>query len=91
MANNQDTFRLAPDVVLQVIDGEALMLKLQDEVVFSLNETGARIAQLISEGQQIGTIVDILSREYSQSRDDIVGEVHQLVQALQSRNLLVAS
>lgn len=91
MTNNQDTFRLAPDVVLQVIDGEALMLKLQDEVVFSLNETGARIAQLISEGQQIGAIVDILSREYGQSRDDIDREVNRLVQALQARNLLVAA
>src|SRR4026207_318252 len=43
----------APDVIVQTIDGEALILKLHDEEVFSLNATGARIAQLIADGQRL--------------------------------------
>ena len=37
----------ARDVVIQVIGGDALVLNLRDETVFSLNPTGARIAELL--------------------------------------------
>ena len=50
MADHWQKLSFAPDVVVQVINGEALILKLQEEEVFSLNETGARVAQLIDEG-----------------------------------------
>ena len=49
MADLWQQLSFAPDVVVQVINGEALILKLHDEEVFSLNETGARVAQLIEQ------------------------------------------
>jgi hypothetical protein len=90
MTDSQQTVCFAPDVVLQVIEGEALILKLRDEVVFSLNETGARIAQLIADGQRIDVVVDTLSREYGIDRDAVKREVQGLVGALLSNGLLVA-
>lgn len=83
--------RFAPDTVLQVIDGDALILKLQQEAVFSLNETGARIAELIAEGKTIDEIVETLAAEYDRSRDDLERDVRDLVTALLSRGLLVAA
>jgi len=79
----------APDVIVQTIDGEALILKLHDEEVFSLNATGARIAQLIADGQRLDALVDILSREYGVSRNDVEREVGSLVQTLLSRGLVI--
>jgi hypothetical protein len=79
----------APDVIVQTIDGEALILKLHDEEVFSLNATGARIAQLIADGQRLDALVDILSREYGVSRNDVEREVASLVQTLLSRGLVI--
>ena len=42
MTDYTQTLSFAPDVVVQNIQGEALILKLQDEEVFALNTTGAR-------------------------------------------------
>ena len=79
----------ASDVVLQVVDDEALVLKLQDETVFSLNDTGARIAQLIDGGYAVEEVAHILAREYGAPRDAVESEVKGLVQVLRSRGLVV--
>lgn len=79
----------ASDVVLQVIDDEALVLKLQDETVFSLNDTGARIAQLIDGGCPVEEVARILAREYGAPRDAVESEVNGLVQVLRSKGLVV--
>lgn len=79
----------APDVVLQMIDNEALLLKLQDEVVFSLNATGARIAQLIVDGLSLDEVVTTLCREHGMSRIDVEPDVQDLVSALMSKGLVI--
>ena len=89
MADHWQTLAFAPDVVVQVIKGEALILKLQEEEVFSLNETGARVAQLIEEGRSLNAVIDTLTAEYETSRQDIEREVNDLVQALLSKGLVV--
>jgi hypothetical protein len=80
---------LAPDVVLQMIDGDALILKLNDETFFSLNPTGARVAQLISEGSRVSAILDILEGEYGVSRSALEHDVNDLVDKLRQRGLVV--
>jgi len=81
----------APDVVFRVIDGEALVLKLQGELVFSLNETGARIAELISDNRSPSAIAEQLSREYALETADAAREVDALIRALESRGLVVVT
>ncbi len=89
MIDRNEDLALAPDAVLQVVDGEALFLKLQDESVFALNETGARVAQLIVQGLALGPIVETLSDEYDASRAEVEREVYQLVNELVLRELLI--
>ena len=89
MVDHWQTFSFAPDVVVQVINGEALILKLQEEEVFSLNETGARVAQLIGDGRSLDAVIDTLTAEYETSRQDIEREVTDLVQTLVSKGLVV--
>jgi hypothetical protein len=82
-------FVFAPDVVLQMIDGEALVLKLHEERVFSLNQTGARIAQLISRGHALSQIIEVLDQEYGVGGSSIGCEVEQLVDQLMAKGLIV--
>lgn len=77
------------DVIVQTIDEEALILKLRDEEVFSLNATGARIAQLIADGHRVDALVDILSGEYGVGREEVAREVLTLVDTLVSKGLLI--
>jgi hypothetical protein len=81
----------APDVVLQVIGGDTLILKLEQEDVFSLNESGTRIAQLIAQGMDVDAIASALCREYGADRQDIARDIEDLVDALVARGLLVLS
>lgn len=89
MIDNSRRLFFASDVVLQVIDGEALVLKLQDETVFSLNDTGARIAQLIDSGHPIDEVARILAREYGAPREEVEREVKSLVRVLRNKGLVV--
>lgn len=85
------TLAFPADVVLQVIDGDALLLKLNREDVFSLNATGARIAELIARGLDVSGIIDTLSDEYGAAPDEIARDVHRLVDALLARGLVVVA
>jgi len=89
MADHPPNLSFAPDVVVQVINGEALILKLHEEEVFSLNETGARVAQLIGEGRSLEAVIDALTDEYATAREEIERAVNDLVEALVSKGLLV--
>src|SRR5438105_15074220 len=89
MTDYTQTLSFAPDVVVQTIEGEALVLKLQDEEVFALNTTGARIAQLIADGQRLDALVDILAAEYGVDRNGVEREVGGLVETLLSKGLVV--
>lgn len=80
---------LAPDVVLRVIEGDALLLKLGRESVFSLNATGARAAQLLVDGRTAGELVIELAREYGASPNEVERDVLPLLRDLQARGLVV--
>jgi len=80
---------LAPDVVLRVINGEALLLKLGDEDVFALNDTGTRIVQLIAEGLDLNQVLNTLHQEYGVEPPKLQQAVEDLVDALLSRGLVV--
>lgn len=81
--------RLAPDVVVQVIGGDALVLNLRSETVFSLNATGARIAELIAAGTALETVIERLAAEYGADRAEIARDVDDLVKTLMARGLLI--
>ena len=89
MINPQQRLQLAPDVVLQVVGGEALLLKLHEETVFALNDTGARIAQLVSEGLHLEAVADTLCQEYGVDRAQVMQDAAPLVETLVARGLMV--
>jgi hypothetical protein len=79
---------LAPDVVLRVINGEALLLKLNAEDVFALNDTGTRIVQLFTEGRDLDAVLEALHEEYGVERTELRHAIRDLVDALRARGLV---
>jgi coenzyme PQQ synthesis protein D (PqqD) len=80
---------LAPDVVLRVVNREGLLLKLGDEDVFALNDTGTRIVQLIVEGRDLDLVLDALHEEYDVERTELRRAVRDLVDSLLARGLVI--
>lgn len=83
-------YALAPDAILNLSADEAIILKLNDETMFSLNGTGARIAQLIIDGLTVAAIVDTLAADYKVSASDVEPDVASLLNQLVSGGLIVA-
>lgn len=90
MSDLHGSFALATDVVVQVIGDEALVLNLHNEVVFTLNATGTRVAQLLIDGVELHAVASRLAEEYGASVDVIALDVQILARSLIDRGLLVA-
>lgn len=89
MLNRSTVVSLVPDAVLQIVDDEALVVSLTDETIFSLNQTGARIVTMLSEGRSVGEAVDRLAQEFRADADDLERDVLELIGVLLRRGLVM--
>lgn len=89
VAGKSMRYELAADVVLQMADAEALLVKLGDENMFALNATGAEIVQAIAEGAQIDALIATFAELYAVAPVDVERDVQALLAELLERGLLV--
>ena len=82
-------YELSPDTVLQLGDGEALVVKLNAEDMFALNDTGAEIVQRIAEGRSVPAVIEELAGVYNVATEEVARDVQRLVTELVGRGLLV--
>ncbi len=79
------TVQVLPDVLSQEVSGETVLLDLNNENYFGLNEVGTRIWQLLQEQNNLGKIYDVLLDEYEvdakQLRKDFDDIINQLKDA----------
>jgi len=76
---------LSPEVISQEVSGETVLLDLESENYFGLDEVGTRIWQLIKETNDLAAIYQTLLTEYDvseerlqQDLDTLLGEISQL-------------
>ena len=82
------TWRPHPDVVGRRTDRAVVLVHVSANQIFELNETGARIWELISEGQSSAEVVHALTREFEVSEARAREELTALVHALNVAGLL---
>jgi len=79
------TVQVLPDVLSQEVSGETVLLDLNNENYFGLNEVGTRIWQLLQEQNNLEKIYNILLEEYEvdakQLRKDFDDIIKQLVES----------
>lgn len=83
-----ERYTLRPDVVMEVIAGDALLLKLDREEAFALNATGAAIARRLADRESLRAIVEALSREFGVDEATIAADVTALVETLLAKGLI---
>lgn len=85
MISLQQKVTISSEVLSQEVDGETVLLDLESESYFGLDEVGTRIWQLLNEGSNLQTVFDILLGEYDvdekQLEKDIQDHVARLVEA----------
>lgn len=83
------TPRPSPDVVSQELDGEVVLVHLQTNRIFALNQTGARLWQLLESGSDVAGIQATLQREFDVGREQLEREIEELLGALAAEGLVV--
>jgi coenzyme PQQ synthesis protein D (PqqD) len=82
-------WRSAPDVVVERMDGSALLINLKTNRMFELDSTGARLWDLLTEGLDVDAITAQLHREYDVDASVLAREVEGLLRNLESEQLVV--
>ena len=78
------TVHIMPDVLSQEVSGETVLLDLNHENYFGLNEVGTRIWQLLQEQDDLEEIYNILLGEYEvdaeKLKNDFDGIINELIE-----------
>ena len=76
---------VSPEVLLQEIGGESVLLDIASENYFGLNQVGTRIWQLLDGGSDLRSAYDAVLAEYDvpaeQLEHDVIALVGQLADA----------
>ena len=80
---------LIPDhVMVRELGGEAVLLDLEGEMYYGLDEVGARFWILLSESGSVGGAVDTLLDEFNVSREVLEADISSLLRELLNRGLV---
>ena len=80
--------QISPDVLFQEVSGEMVLLDLNSEQYFGLDEVGARIWSLLESGVGETAVVDTLLEEYKVERETLQADVADLLDQLTEAGLV---
>ena len=87
--NLKQTIALSPDVISQEVSGETVLLDLESENYFGLDEVGTRIWQLIKETNDLSSIYNTLLGEYEVSGERLQQDLTVLLSEIEGLGLIV--
>ena len=87
----EDRVTISPDVMMQEVGGEAVLLDLQSETYFGLDAVGTRVWQLVEHDGQMKSIEAALLAEYDVSAERLQSDLLQLVAQLAEKGLVQVS
>jgi hypothetical protein len=79
----------AEHVVFQEVEGEMVLLDLQRERYFALDEVGARIWQLLDEHGDVDRVVDSMLAEFDVDEATLRADIDDLIGRLRAAGLVV--
>jgi hypothetical protein len=83
-----DHFNISEEVLSQEVNGETVLLDLDGESYFGLNDVGTRVWQLLKTKQTVAEMLGTLSEEYDVSREQLETDVSELLDKLTEAGLV---
>lgn len=80
----------APDVLMQTVVGESVLLDLRSQKYFGLNEVGTRVWTLLRETGDAQSIRDRLLAEYAVPEHQLDADLNDLLGRLLAAGLVIA-
>ena len=81
-------FTVSSEAICQKVSGEMVILDLNSESYFGLNETGCRIWQLLEADYTKPDILQTLTDEFEVSKQELETDLQALLEALESAGLI---
>jgi len=80
---------IAPEhVMFRELDGEAVLLNLQNEVYYGLDEVGTRMWQLLTTSDSLQAAMDTMLEEFDVSPETLEQDMAKMIKELKSNGLL---
>ena len=80
--------QIAPDVMIQEVGGESVLLDLKTERYLGLNEVGTRMWQALSESDSIQAAYERLQAEYDVTPQQLEEDLRDLLNRLLENALI---
>ena len=80
--------RVSPDVLVSSMDGESVLLDLQSETYFGLDEVGTRMWNALTRAESIQAAFDVLAAEYEVEPLELRHDLEDLLKKLTDQGLL---
>lgn len=77
-----------PDVLLEELNDEAVLLNLEDELYFGLDDVGLRFWQLLQEHKNSQDVINHFLQEYSVNEAEAQKDLAKLILELNGAGLL---
>jgi hypothetical protein len=77
-----------PDVLVNVIDGESVLLNLKSESYFGLDEVGTRMWQVLTHSDSIKAAYETLLAEYDVEPETLQRDLEELIDQLVEHGLV---
>lgn len=78
----------AKNVLMQDLSGESVLLNLQTEQYFGLDDVGTRMWQVLTEQSSIQAAIEVLLDDYDVESNQLEQDVKQLIGKLFEENLI---
>ncbi len=79
----------SPQVINEIIDGEAIIVNMENGFYYSIDKVGASIWNLIEEGNAIDQISNSIVSQYHGNANDIKNGVSKFISQLLDENLII--
>jgi len=93
--NIKNHFKISDEIISKEIEGELVIVPLKagigklDECLFSLNETGKIVWEMLDGTESLEKIIENLSIEFGVSKEKIGSDVLALIEKLLSKELII--
>jgi len=89
--NLSDKVAIPTQVMARTVGDETVILDLASGTYYGLDPVGARMWQLMADGQTLAAICDTMLDEYEVAREALEGDILRLTEELHAKGLVLAS
>ncbi|GBD33052.1 hypothetical protein HRbin33_02031 [bacterium HR33] len=86
--NRNTTYRIAPEVLVADLDGEAVVLDVRQKTYYQLNETAAAIWHALEGGADENSVVRRLVVQFAVDEETALADTRRLLAELEERSLV---